>query len=106
MNDLYIRDNPARVDPPDDDRRQKEYDRQCVECVFCHKPIRPYEDPYCYPFYYDGDCLHKECKSKMVKSMRNRLRGQQLFVELFDIMEEAFEQYEEIKTPEPAIGGY
>lgn len=79
---------------------QEEYDRKCIKCAWCKKPIRHYEDPYCYPLYYDGDSLHKDCLSEMFRSMRERFEGNKLYADLFDIMEDSFEQNNEISTPE------
>lgn len=87
-------------------QQQEIYDKQCVKCAFCKQPIRPYDDPYCYQFYYDGESLHKECLSKMFRSMRTRFEDNKLYADLFDIMEDAFEQNNEISTLEPKTGDY
>lgn len=87
-------------------RRQEEYDKACVKCAFCKQPIRPYDDPFCYPIYYEGESLHKDCLHKMFRSMRQKFKDNELYGDLFSLMEDAFEQNNEVHTPEPKIGEY
>lgn len=103
-----------RSDDPDRDflvydamkqAEQDEYDRHCVECPWCKQPIRQYEDPYCY-LINDDACAHSECLYEMFRKMRPLFKNRPIQAELFDAMEIAFEENNEIRTPEPEIGDY
>lgn len=87
------------------ERKHELYDMGCVKCAWCKQPIRQYEDPWCYDLY-EGEPLHQECKDEMFKRIRNRLAGKQLLLDLFNLMEDAYEDRYEIHTPEPEIGDY
>lgn len=105
---MYWTDDPVRDAEryeADKARDQEEYDRKCIKCAWCKKPIRPYEDPYCYALY-DDEPIHKDCLRKAFESMRKRFDGKTLMADLFDLMEDAYEAQNEIHTPEPVEGGY
>lgn len=86
-------------------RAQEEYDRKCIHCAFCGEAIRPYEDPRCYQLYQE-EAIHPECLKDMFRSMEKRFKNSRLYADLFDAMEEAFEELSDITTPEPVEGGY
>lgn len=103
-----------RTDDPDYDflvhdammqAKQDEYDRGCVKCAWCKKPIRQTDDPWCYELY-EGEPVHPECLQSMFKAIRRRIEGKKLLTDLFDLMEDAYESDNQIRTPEPEIGDY
>lgn len=87
------------------ERRQTLYDMGCIICPYCKQAIRQYEDPRCYWLNPD-EALHPDCLRDMFRSMRKRFEGRDLYEDLFDLMEEAYEETQEIRTPEPEIGDY
>ena len=98
MNDLYIRDNPDRVGDPEDREDPDEY-RKYVTCAYCGKLIKPYEDPRCYEFYIDQP-LHKDCFVKMRARIRKKIEGDKKLEDLFDLMIDAFEDFNDTRTPD------
>lgn len=99
---MYWTDDPVRDAErfeADKARDQEEYDRKCIKCAWCKKPIRPYEDPFCYEFYID-EPLHKECFVKMRSQIQKKIKGDKKLEDLFDLMIDAFEAQNETHTPD------
>ena len=86
-------------------RKQDLYDMGCVTCAWCKEPIRETDDPWCYELYYN-EPLHPDCLRDMFRTMRKRFENRPMLADLFDLMEDAYEEKCEIRTPTPETGDY
>lgn len=105
---MIITDDPVRDFERYDaemERAQEEYDRNCIHCSVCGEAIRPYEDTRCY-ILYENEGIHPECLQSMFRSMEKRFKEHKLQYDLFEAMEDAFEQVYDTRTPDPVEGGY